>query len=82
VVAHEDARGTKWPLGAYATMNTETIGRQATTRGVTDAVGSDRKVIVDVGECGYCQGFAGEAVIGTDPLPPFHPSCACVASAP
>jgi hypothetical protein len=62
-------------------MNTSTIGRQATSRGVTDAVGSGGKVNIDVGECDYCATFAGEAVVGTDPLPPFHPSCTCVASA-
>jgi hypothetical protein len=56
-VAHEDARGTRWPLGAWATMNTETIGRQATSRGLSDAVGTGGKVIIDVGECGYCQEF-------------------------
>jgi hypothetical protein len=39
VVAHEDARGTRWALGAWASMNAETLGRQATTRGVLDAVG-------------------------------------------
>ena len=37
---------------------------------VVDAVGTG-KVIVEVGECGYCAGFAGEAVVGEDPLPPF-----------
>ena len=62
-------------------MNTETIGRQASSRGLSDAVGQGGKVVIEVGECGYCQEFAGEAVIGEDPLPPFHPSCSCVASA-
>jgi hypothetical protein len=28
-----------------------------------------------------CQQFAGEASVGEDPLPPFHPSCTCTASA-
>jgi hypothetical protein len=27
---------------------------------------SEPKVIIDVGECGYCQEFAGEAVVGED----------------
>lgn len=62
-------------------MNTETIGRQASTRGVVDAVGPGAKVAVEVGGCAYCQDFAGEAVVGEDPLPPFHPSCTCVATA-
>jgi hypothetical protein len=26
-IAHTDARGTRWPLGAWATMNATTIGR-------------------------------------------------------
>jgi hypothetical protein len=76
--AHVDRRGTEWPLGAWATMNATTIGRQASSRGLVDAVGAGGKVIVEVGECGYCQEFAGEAVVGEDPLPPFHPSCTCV----
>jgi hypothetical protein len=81
VVAHVDERGTRWPLGAWATMNTETIGRQASSRGLSDAVGSGGKVVIEVGECAFCQDFAGEAVVGEDPLPPFHPSCTCTASA-
>jgi hypothetical protein len=81
VVAHVDSRDTRWPLGAWATMNAETIGRQATSRGLSNAVGDGGKVVISVGECGYCAEFAGEAVIGEDPLPPFHPSCTCVASA-
>jgi hypothetical protein len=43
--------------------------------------GDGAKVVVDIGECGYCQEFAGEAVVSEDPLPPFHPSCTCTASA-
>jgi hypothetical protein len=62
-------------------MNTTTIGRQATTRGVVDAVGDGAKLIVEVSGCSYCETFAGEAVAGEDPLPPFHPSCTCTASA-
>jgi hypothetical protein len=81
VVAHVDDRGTHWPLHAWAEMNTATVGRQASSRGLADAVGPGGKVNVKVGSCGLCQGFAGEAVVGTDPLPPFHPSCTCTASA-
>ena len=62
-------------------MNTETIGRQASTRGLVDAVGTGAKVVIDVGECAYCQEFAGDAVVGEDPLPPFHPSYTCTTSA-
>lgn len=81
VTAHVDARGARWALGAWAAMNTATIGRQATSRGVADAAGSDGRVTVEVGECDYCAGFAGEAIIGTDPLPPYHPNCSCIATA-
>jgi hypothetical protein len=28
---------------------------------------------------GISQEFEGEATVGTDLLPPFHPSCTCVA---
>jgi hypothetical protein len=62
-------------------MNAATIGRQATTRGLVNASGAGAKLIVDVGECAFCQEFAGEATVGEDPLPPFHPSCTCTASA-
>lgn len=78
-MAHEDARGARWSLGAWATMNTDTIGRQASSRGLADAVGPGETVTIEVGECELCRGFAGEAVIGTDPLPPFHPNCTCIA---
>ena len=37
--------------------------------------------VLGVLRCGYCQEFAGEAVVGESPLPPFHPSCTCVAAA-
>jgi hypothetical protein len=62
-------------------MNTATIGRQATTRGVVDAVGDGGKVMIEVSGCDHCETFEGEAVIGQDQLPPFHPHCNCVASA-
>jgi hypothetical protein len=79
VVAYVDRRGTRWSLSSWVTMNATTIGRQASTRGLTDAAGDGAKVTVEVGECGYCQEFAREAIVGQDPLPPFHPSCTCVA---
>ena len=79
VVAHTDASGARWALGAYAAMTTSTLGRQATTRGLTDAVGTGGKVIVEATGCDYCESFGGEATVGADPLPPFHPSCQCVA---
>jgi hypothetical protein len=81
VVAHVDARATPWTLSSWAAMNATTIGRQASTRGLVDAVGAGAKVVIDVGECRFCQEFAGEAVAGESPLPPFHPSCTCTASA-
>jgi hypothetical protein len=62
-------------------MQTLTLGRHATSQGVSDAVGKGGTVTVEVGECGYCQPFAGEAVVGQDPLPPYQPSSTCVASA-
>ena len=65
VTAHVDRRGGRWMLGAYAAMTTATIGRQATTRGLTDAVGSRGKLMVEVSGRDYCQEFEGEAVVGT-----------------
>jgi hypothetical protein len=81
LTAAVDSRGTRWPLGAWAVMNTLTIGRQATSRGVADRAGEGRTVTVAVGECASCQEFSGEAVIGQDPLPPYHPNCSCTATA-
>jgi hypothetical protein len=75
-----DARGTGWSLGRWAEMNATTIGRQATSRGVTDSVGEGNTVTVNVGDCDWCASHAGEATIGVDALPPFHPNCSCVAS--
>jgi hypothetical protein len=77
VLAHVDERGTSWSLGRWGTMNTETIGRQATSRGLADAVGEGGRVTVHVGECEWCQSHAGEAIVGKDPIPPYHPSCSC-----
>jgi hypothetical protein len=80
VVAHIDERGTQWGLGHWARMNTDTIGRQATSRGLAHAVGDGGRVTIAVGQCGSCREHAGEAVIGQNPLPPYHPGCTCVAS--
>jgi hypothetical protein len=81
VTAHTDRSGTSWTLGHWATMNCDTIGRQATSRGLAHAVGEGNTVTINVGECGWCREHAGEAVVGQDPLPPYHPGCTCVASA-
>lgn len=79
VTAHTDGSGARWTLGAYAAMVTSTLGRQATTRGLADAVGKGGRVVVEASGCDYCESFDGEATVGTDPMPPFHPSCQCVA---
>ena len=79
-IAHTDRQGARWTLGDWAAMNAATTGRQATSGGVADAVGEGGRLTVEVGACSYCAGFAGEAVIGEDPVPPYHPSCTCVAS--
>jgi hypothetical protein len=80
VVAAVDARGVRWSLGRWGEMSCTTLGRQATSRGVADRAGEGGHVTVNVGDCGWCQSHAGSAVIGTDPLPPYHPNCSCVAS--
>jgi hypothetical protein len=36
---------------------------------------------ISAGQCGWCRDHSGDAVIGVDPLPPYHPSCSCTASA-
>jgi hypothetical protein len=81
VVANVDERGTSWSLSHWAKVNTDTIGRQATSRGLAHAVGEGNTVTVQVGECEWCREHAGEAVVGQDPLPPYHPGCTCVARA-
>jgi hypothetical protein len=81
LTAAVDARGARWALGAWADMNCTTIGRQATSRGITHNVGEGNTVTINAGDCSYCQEFAGEAVIGEDALPPFHPNCSCTATA-
>lgn len=80
-VAYVDRRGAQWSLGHWAMTNCATIGRQATSRGLANAVGAGGKVMIEVSGCDYCSTFEGEAVIGTDALPPFHPSCTCTATA-
>ncbi len=79
ITAHVDVRGTRWTIGHYSAMQATTLGRIATSRGVTDNAGPGNTVQIIVGGCGYCQGFEGEAIIGQDPMPPFHASCSCYA---
>jgi hypothetical protein len=81
ITAAVDTSGTRWSLGHWAEMTTTTIGGHATSRGLADAIGDGNTVTISVGECGLCARHAGQAVIGSDPLPPYHPSCSCVASA-
>ena len=80
VVAHEDRAGARWALGPYATMQTQTIGRAASSRGVIDAKPS--MVTIEVSGCSYCQAFEGTYAFAEVPgWPPFQPSCTCTASA-
>jgi hypothetical protein len=80
-LAAVDRRGVRWSLSRWAEMNTQTIGRQATSRGAADRIGEGNTVTVNTGDCAWCASHAGQAVIGQDPLPPFHPNCSCVATA-
>jgi hypothetical protein len=81
LTAAVDRGGNRWALGHWAEMNCTTLGRQATSRGLSDRVGRGGMGTVSVGQCGWCQQHGGEAIIGQRPLPPYHPSCSCVASA-
>ena len=45
--ASANAREAGWMLGAYAAMTIATIGRQASTGGVADAVGPKGKLMVE-----------------------------------
>jgi hypothetical protein len=80
VTAAVDRQGVRWTLARWADMNTTTIGRQATSRGITDSEGEGARVTINTGDCDWCQSHAGDAIVGTDPLPPFHPNCSCVAT--
>lgn len=75
-----DRAGTRWTLGRWAEMQTQTTGRTATSMGITDAVGEGGMVNIEVSGCSYCETFAGQATVGSDPLPPFHPGCQCIAT--
>jgi len=75
-----DERGTQWTMGRYAEMTTVTIGRVATSRGVANRAGPNGRVVIDAGECAFCQQFAGTYPAAGAPMPPFHPHCTCVAS--
>ena len=77
-----DTSGNRWALGSWTSMNTLTIGRHATSRGLAERLGHGHNVTVRVGQCRLCQAHSGDATIGQDPLPPYHPSCSCVAGAP
>jgi hypothetical protein len=79
-VAAIDAQGNRTRFGPVAEMNVMTTARHATVQGYRDEVGEGGVLIVNTGECSYCAGFAGEATVGTDPLPPFHPNCTCTVS--
>ncbi|KAA0275391.1 MAG: hypothetical protein EDQ89_00215 [Acidobacteria bacterium] len=82
VTAYEDAAGRRWALGAYAAMATSTIGRQATTLGLVDALG-DRLVVVEGSStdaiCGPLIGNTYPAAAA--PQPPFHAGCNCALAA-
>ena len=77
VTAHVGKDGTRWPLGAYAEMQTRTIGRRATSRGTRHAVGAGFVEVSSHGTknpiCAELEGqqFPAESA----PEPPFHPNC-------
>ena len=79
-VAHVDRRGTSWQLAAYAAMQSQTLGRVASTTGLTDHLEHGARVEIAVSGCDYCSQYAGVHELGAGPLPPFHPSCTCVAT--
>jgi hypothetical protein len=81
IVARTDRRGTDWGLGRWAEMNCVTIGRQSSSRGLSHGVGEGGRVTISAGQCSWCRDHSGEGKIGEVALPPFHPSCSCVATA-
>jgi hypothetical protein len=80
VTAHETPDGSRWTLGSWATMQTSTLGRTASSRGVAHSVGQGGRVTINIGKCQLCQGQASEGPIGQVRLPPFHNSCSCTVS--
>jgi hypothetical protein len=61
-------------------MQTQALGRYATSAGVRDS--KPKMVTIEVSGCSYCQEF--EATYAFDDVPgwpPFHASCQCTSSA-
>jgi hypothetical protein len=79
--AHDGVDGSHWGLSRWAGMQTATVGRQATSKGLADSIGERGAFVVQGGsKCALCRGLAdGVKVVGEDRMPPFHPSCDCVA---
>lgn len=78
VTAYEDTAGRRWALGAYAGMTTATIGRQATTLGLVDAVGDGLVVVEGSSDDEICGPLIGNTYpAASAPQPPFHVGCSC-----
>lgn len=82
VTARVARDGRRVPLGAEAAMLTSTIGRHAVSRGATDPLPADHLVTIYVQPTGDapCHDLGGNYTASGVPLPPYHPSCQCVAS--
>jgi hypothetical protein len=80
VTAHEQPDGTRWSLGRWSTMQTSTLGRQATSRGLANSMGEGGQFVVQGPRCKLCQTlFEGVLEVGKDRMPPAHPHCDCLA---
>lgn len=76
VTAHVDDDGRRLPLGSYAAMETNTIGRHASSLGIRDAVGGGLVTISQHGtKVPVCVPIEGVTMPATSPLPPYHPGC-------
>lgn len=76
VTAHVDDDGRRLPLGSYAAMETNTIGRHASSRGIRDAVGDGLVTISSHGtNVPVCIPIEGVTMPASSPLPPYHPGC-------
>lgn len=78
VTALVDRAGNRRALGQVAGEQVETVGRAATTRGVTDTLGPDGQVRFSSHGTRnpLCKPHEGrEFTVATAPKPPLHPRC-------
>lgn len=82
VTAHVARNGARLALAGYADMQAATVGRRSTSIGTRDALGPTALVTISSHgtENPICRPLEGQTYRADGDLPPFHASCAHVAS--